>query len=305
MALDADAGPTRSVRPAWMEKPTPLSTATKAIVLTLIVAVMLLPFIAVFSVSISDPTQIMRHGLSLIPRGFSLDAYADIFATDTVPRALLVSAGVTVVGTLLSLTLTICMAYGLSRTSEVAGTRFVLYLALGTLLFGAGIIPNFLLVKQLGLLDTYAALMLPTAMNAFNLIVLRNFFMSLPRELIDAAKIDGASDFRILWSIVLPLSKAVIAVIGLFYAVGFWNNFFNGMIYINDPQKWPIQLVLNQYVIQGTAMAQVQDPSASSQSTPEVMRMAILVVATLPILVIYPFLQRFFTKGVLTGAIKS
>jgi len=305
MALDLDDAPARNVRPAWMEKPSTLTSATKAIILALIIVVMLLPFVAVFSVSISDPTQIMRYGLSLIPRGFSLDAYADIFATATVPRALLVSGGVTLVGTLLSLTLTICMAYGLSRTKEVAGTRFALYLALGTLLFGAGIIPNFLLVKQLGLLDTYAALVLPTAMNAFNLIVLRNFFMSLPRELIDAAKIDGASDFRILWSIVLPLSKAVIAVIGLFYAVGFWNNFFNGMIYINDPQKWPIQLVLNQYVIQGTAMAQVQDPSASSQSTPEVMRMAILVVATLPILVIYPFLQRFFTKGVLTGAVKS
>lgn len=291
-------------RPAWMEKPGPLMTLSKSAILVLIIAVMLLPFVAVFSVSISDPGQVMRYGLSLLPRGFSPKAYADIFATDTVPRALLVSGGVTILGTILSVSITICMAYGLTRTADVPGTRFVLYLALGTLLFGAGIIPNFLIVKQLGLLDTYAALVLPTAMNAFNLIVLRNFFMSLPRDLIYAARIDGASDIRILWSIVLPLSKAVIAVIALFYAVGFWNNFFNGLIYINDPQKWPIQLVLNQYVIQGTAMAQVQDPSASSQSTPEVMRMAILVVATLPILIVYPFLQRFFTKGVLTGAIK-
>src|SRR5699024_3920679 len=140
--------------------------------------------------------------------------------------------------------------------------------------------------------------------SAFNMIVMRNFFMELPQELLESARIDGASEFRMFASIVLPLSKAVLAVIALFYAVGYWNSFFNALLYINDTTKWPIQLVLNQYVVQSNAMTDLQAPDRPAPPA-QTVQMAIVVVATLPILVVYPFAQRFFTKGVLTGAIKG
>jgi ABC-type glycerol-3-phosphate transport system permease component len=182
--------------------------------------------------------------------------------------------------------------------------RVILYLALFTMLFGAGMIPNFLLIKSLGLLDSYAAMILPGLISAFNLVVLRNFYLQLPRELIEAARIDGCNDRQIFTSIVLPLSKAVSAVIALFYAVGYWNTFFTALLYINDATKWPIQLVLNLYVVQGSPMPQIEDPNHTPPQ-PESVQMAVVVLAVLPILLVYPFLQKYFTKGVLTGAIKG
>lgn len=287
-----------------MEKPSKPVQALKFITLSGITVVMLYPFIYVISVSLSRSDIVRRGGLILWPRGMTIAAYRNIFATGIVTRSLLISAGVTIVGTVVSIGMTVTLAWGLTRTKDVPGARFVLYIALFTLLFGAGIIPNFLLVKALGLLNSYSSLVLPTAISAFNLVVIRNFFMSLPRELFDAARIDGANEWRILWSIGLPLSKAIIAVIALFYGVGYWNNFFNALLYLNDPHKYPAQLVLNLYVLQGTPLAQVQNPNAT-QVAPEVIKMAILVVATAPILIVYPFLQKYFTKGVLTGAVKQ
>ena len=294
----------QSARPAWMEEPSKPVQGLKILTLAAITVVMLYPFVYVISVSLSRSDLVRQGGLILWPRSPTLNAYREIFATGVVTRALMVSVGVTLVGTAVSVALTVMLAYGLTRTKDVPGAKFVLYLSLFTLLFGAGIIPNYLLVKELGLLDTYAALILPGAISAFNLVVLRNFFMSLPRELLDAARVDGASELRVLWSIVLPLSKAVIAVIALFYGVGYWNDFFSALLYLNDSQKWPVQLVLNQYVVQGTPLAGLQDPNAV-RIAPEVIKMAVLVVATAPILVVYPFLQKYFTKGVLTGAVKQ
>lgn len=303
MATVRSAG-ARSNAPVWMEKPSLGMQALKVAVLAGITVVMLYPFVYVISVSLSNSTIVRRGGLILWPRGITLDAYRTIFSTDVVPRSLLVSIGITLAGTAVSVVMTVTLAYGLTRTREVPGSRFVLYVALFTMLFGAGIIPNYLLIKSLGMLDTYASLIIPGAISAFNLVVIRNFFMNLPRELLDSARVDGASEWRVLWSIVIPLSKAVIAVIALFYGVGYWNSFFNALLYISDPQKWPVQLVLNQYVVQGTPLAQVTNPNAV-QLAPEVIKMAVLVVATVPILAVYPFLQKYFTKGVLTGAIKQ
>ena len=167
-------------------------------------------------------------------------------------------------------------------------------------------IPSFLLVKELNLLNTYPALVLPGLIGAFNLIILRQFFMNLPQELLDSARIDGASDARIFFSIVLPLSKAVLAVISLFYAVGIWNSFFNAILYLNEPSKWPVQVVLQQIVLEGTALnqASILDPNRPPPP-PATVEMAVVVIATLPILLVYPFLQKYFTRGVLTGAIKG
>lgn len=290
-------------RPPWMERPTRLGQTAKAVAVVVVVLAVAYPLVGVIGTSFASQSDIIRSsGLVLWPDHPTLDAYRTIFTGGVVSRALIVSLGITVFGTLASLLVTVGMAYGLSRR-EVTGSRFILMTALFTMLFNAGIIPNFLLVKGLGLYDTYAALVMPTLVSAFNLVVLRSFFMNLPEELYDAAKVDGAGDFRILVRVVLPLSKAVLAVISLFYAVTYWNAFFNSLLYLNDSDKWPLPMVLRTYVLQGQSL---DSASAGEVLAPQqAVQMAVLVVAVVPILCVYPFLQRYFTKGVLTGAIKG
>lgn len=288
----------------WMERPSLLGRVAKTVLLVLIAIVMVFPFMYVIAVSFSSYKDVLGGGLILFPANPTLEAYREVLANGIVTRALPVSTGITLFGTLTSLVLTVTMAYGLSRTN-VPGSRFLLFVVLFTMLFWPGLIPSYLLVKQLGLLDTYASLVLPGAISAFNLIIIRNFFMGLPEELIESARLDGASDWHILRFIMLPLSKAVLAVIGLFYGVGYWNEFFNAILYLNDPSKWPMQLVLRQYVLQGSALAgAVADPSIAPPPT-QTIQMAVVVLATVPILLVYPFLQKYFTRGVLTGAIKG
>jgi putative aldouronate transport system permease protein len=293
-------------RPPWMEKPSPAAQVGKVVLLVFLAFAMLFPFVYVIAVSFSSYRDVVGGGLILFPTHPSLEAYKVIFTGGIVTRALLVSVGITAVGTLTSMFMTVTMAYGLSRPG-VPGSRFVLALALFTLIFSAGLIPNYLLVKQLGLINTFAALILPGAVSAFNLVVIRQFFMSIPSELLESARIDGASDLRILLQIMLPLSKPVLAVIALFYGVGYWNEFFNAILYLNDADKWPIQLVLRQYVLQGSALlASGVTPDPSQPPPPaQTIQMAVVVIATVPILMVYPFLQRFFTRGVLAGAIKG
>lgn len=293
----------RTQRPIWMEKPSPLTQAAKGVVIAFIVLVMLFPFVHVVATSFAAPNAANAGGL--LPTSFSLDAYRTILTgNDVIVRALLVSIGVTVIGTAASVFFTIITAYGLSRTRDVPGARVALFLVIGTMLFTPGIIPVYLLVKSVGLIDSYPALILPTMIAAFNLVVLRNFFMDIPTELIESARIDGASDPRILFRLVVPLSKAVIAVISLFYAVGYWNSFFTAMLYLNDSTKWPIAQVLNSYVIQGSSIARLTDPTMTPPP-PQTIQMAVVVLATVPILLLYPFAQRHFTKFTLTGAIKG
>ncbi|WP_327277935.1 carbohydrate ABC transporter permease [Streptomyces sp. NBC_01224] len=286
-----------------MERPTRIGQTAKAIAIVVVVLAVAYPLVGVIGTSFASQTDIIKSsGLVLWPDHPTLDAYRTIFTGGVVTRALIVSVGITVFGTLASLLVTVGMAYGLSRR-DVTGSRFILMTALFTMLFNAGIIPNFLLVKGLGLYDTYAALVMPTLVSAFNLVVLRSFFMNLPEELYDAAKVDGAGDFRILVRIVLPLSKAVLAVISLFYAVTYWNAFFNSLLYLNDSDKWPLPMVLRTYVLQGQSL---NAASAGEVLAPQqAVQMAVLVIAVVPILCVYPFLQRYFTKGVLTGAVKG
>ena len=293
-----------TVRPPWLARPSWPTRIAKSAIIAFIVVVMLYPFIYVIATSFSASTGTSGDGL--LPTKYSLAAYRAIFAGDVVARSLVVSVLVTLVGTAMSMAVTIGMAWGLTRTRTVPGTRFVLYAVLGTMLFTSGIIPNYLLIKSLGLLDSYWSLILPGLASAFNLVVLRNFFMEIPAEVLDSARIDGASEWQLLRRIVLPLSKAVLAVIALFYAVGYWNDFFNALLYLNDSSKWPIQLVLNQYVIQGQSLDALGPPVAGHvRVAAQSIQMAVVVVATAPILVVYPFLQRYFTKGVLTGAVKG
>jgi ABC-type glycerol-3-phosphate transport system permease component len=292
----------RAERAPWMEQPTLSGRIARAAALVLIVLVVALPFVSVLATSIAGDEDILRSGgLVLVPLHPTLKAYRNILQNGVVSHAVLVSVCITVVGTLVSLALTTAMAYGLSRSFR--GSRVFLLAALFTLLFVPGIVPSYLVVKQLGLLNNYASLIAPVAINAFNLVVLRQFFMDIPRELIDSARIDGAGDLRILMQIVLPLSKPAMAVVSLFYAVGYWNAFFNALLYLNEPSSWPLQLIVRLYVLQGVGSGQLA--SESEPLVAQSVQMAVVVLATLPILVVYPFLQRYFTKGVLTGAIKG
>jgi putative aldouronate transport system permease protein len=292
-------------RPIWMEEPGPLMKAAKAVTLVLLVIVMTFPILYVVSMSFSSAEDVARGGLVLWPENPSLEAYRLIFEGGVVTRALRISFLLTLFGTLAQLFFTVTMAFGLSRPS-VRGSRPVLFIVLGAMIFNPGMIPSFLLVKELGLINTYPALILPGLISAWNLIIVRNFFMNIPDELVDAARIDGANDPQIFLNIMLPLSKAVLAVIALFYGVGIWNSFFNAIIYLNDSTMWPIQNVLRQYVLMGTNLASAEGVKAGQAPPPaETLKMAIVVVATVPILIVYPFLQKYFAKGVLTGSIKG
>ncbi|GAA4212002.1 carbohydrate ABC transporter permease [Actinocatenispora rupis] len=278
--------------------------AFKGLVLLVFCALVVLPFVGVVSTSVAPDRQINEAGgLVLLPDSVHLDAYRSLFAGGVVTRALGISVFVTVVGTFASLTVSALLAYALSRP-HFSARRPLLLVVLFSMLFSPGMIPLYLVVKQVGLLDSVWALIVPTMVSGFNVIVLRSFFAGLPGEIIESARIDGAGELRIFGSIVLPLSRAVLSVIGLFYAVGYWNAFFNAMLYLNDSTAWPLQLVLRTYVVNDTQLGSAD--LGTEQLPPQAaIQMAILVVSIVPILLVYPFLQRHFTKGVLTGAVKG
>lgn len=292
-------------RPVWIEDPNVATKISKVIILGLVVAVMIFPFIYVFIVSISSQQDIVGNDISLIPRHPTLQSYITIFEGGVVTRALEVSVGITLIGTLVSMVMTTTLAFGLSRTGHVPGSKAVLFIVLGTLFFNAGIIPNYLLVRYLGLINTYQSLILPGMITAFNLVVVRQFFMNVPDDLTDAALIDGANPLQIFVRITLPLSKAVLAVVALFYGVGLWSNYFNALIYLNNTAMWPIQLVLREYVLQGSALTNGAQVGNQPPPPAETIQMAVVIIATVPIVLVYPFLQRYFTQGVLSGAIKG
>ena len=293
-------------RPDRLRKPTAgrrVFQLVNGVVLTGFALICLLPFLHVIGSSLANPGELATRAFVIIPREFTLDAYRYVLSTPTIFRAMGVSMFVTVVGTFLSLLVTSLMAYALGKR-YLRGRRVINFLVVFTMLFSGGMIPLFIVVNGLGLLDSIWSLILPGVFAGFNFIVMRSFFMGIPQELTEAARIDGAGDFRILRTIVLPLSKAVIAVIGLFYAVGFWNSFFNAMLYISDQSLWPVQMILRSYVIQGTSLTADQ-LGVQQAPPPQSIKMAVVVVALAPIVLVYPFLQKYFSKGVITGAIKG
>ncbi|WP_328535764.1 carbohydrate ABC transporter permease [Streptomyces sp. NBC_00344] len=293
-----------ALRPAWMEKPRPLTRAGKALAVVVLVTLVLVPFLVIISTSLASNKEVVDNGgWVLWPTDPTVRAYQQILQGGIVTRALGVSIGVTLAGTLFSLACTTFLAYALSRPG-VFGAKPVLLLVLFTFLFPPGMIPAFLLVKGMGMLDTYTALIAPVLINVFNLVVLRGFFQGIPEELYEAARLDGAGDWQTLWRIALPLSRAALAVVGLFYAVSYWNAWFHASIYL-DSGHWPLQQVLRTYVLGGAQIADTGMSEAGMVSAPQTTQMAVLVIATVPILIVYPFLQKYFTKGVLTGAIKS
>ncbi|MBD7968606.1 carbohydrate ABC transporter permease [Paenibacillus gallinarum] len=281
-----------------------LFVAVNYTLLTIIALVTVLPFIHVVAGSFTTNAEIAAKKFVLIPTVWSLEAYRFIFSTDTIFRALSVSIGVTVIGTLISMFVTSLMAYGLSRR-DLDGRNLIMFLVVFTMLFSGGMIPTFLVVKELGLIDSYAALILPSTIGAFNMIILKNFFQNIPEGLEESAKIDGCNDFGILFRIVLPLSMPAIATISLFYAVTYWNTYLSAILYLNDSQMWPIQVLLRQIVVLASGMDHSSTLDSVVPPPDQSVKMAVIVVATLPILLVYPFLQKHFAKGAMLGSIKG
>lgn len=300
-----------SPRPVWQERPKPGTAAAKGGGILVVLALILVPLYAVALTSFSTQSSInIAGGLVLWPHGLTLNAYTLIVNGGVVGRALVISLLVTAVGTAFSMAVTILAAYGLSRAGSF-GHRAILLFIMITMFFNGGVIPLFLVVSALGGFDQYWALILPSAVSVFNILVMRAFFSNIAVEMIESARIDGASDWKILWRIVLPASKAVTAVIALFYAVGYWNSWFNILLFMPaDSTKWPLQMVMYNYVTEGMSFAgsgvtNIGANLGRQQIAPLSLQMAVVVLTVVPILIVYPFVQRHFTKGVLLGAVKG
>ncbi|WP_147918678.1 carbohydrate ABC transporter permease [Ruania zhangjianzhongii] len=297
---------TITYRPDRLRKPTSgrrVFSVVNSAVLIAFALVCLLPFLHVIGSSLANPGELATRAFVIIPREFTLDAYRYVLSTPTIFRAMGVSMFVTVVGTFLSLLVTSLMAYALGKR-YLRGRRVINFLVVFTMLFSGGMIPLFIVVNGLGLLDSVWSLILPFTVNAFNFVIMRSFFQSIPDSLEEAARIDGCSEFGVFVRIVLPLSVASIATIGLFYAVAYWNTYMWAILFINDSTLWPIQVLLRQIVIVASGLnadASVVDVVPPAQSV----KMAVIAVATLPMLIVYPFIQRYFVKGALIGSVKG
>jgi len=269
-------------------------------------AATVVPFVWIIGTSFATQAEIAARPFFLIPRTFQLESYKYILSSRALPRAMLVSLFTTIVGTLVSMALTLTFAYPLSK-KNLAGRNPMLLMITFTMVFSGGMIPGYLNVRNLGLLNTYWSMILPGAIGTWNLIVVKNFFQALPVELEESARIDGASDMTIFLKIVIPISAAVIATFSLFYAVGYWGAFRSALLYIpSKPERWPIQLILRNIVMLSAGRLDDTNFDPGLVLPPaESVKNAVIVFATVPILVFYPFLQRHFTKGVMIGAIKG
>lgn len=272
------------------------------IFLALLGAGSVIPFMFVISVSITPLSEVMRHGgFMLFPTDITFTAYTEVFTKSTIPRALSNTLFVTSAGTFLSLIFSAVMGFGLAKKG-VPGRKIYLFFVVFTMLFSGGIIPTYLVVKSLGLLNTLWAIILPIMITPFNLLIVKTFFEHLPDELEDAATIDGCSDLGVLARIVIPLSVPVLVTIGLFYAVNYWNVYFPGILYITDTQLYPLQVALQQMLVSPDMSDMFMDDIPVPSQT---LKMAAVVVSSLPIIIVYPFLQKYFVKGATLGAIKG
>lgn len=272
------------------------------VLLTGIGVLALLPFAYVLAGSFATELEITTRPFFLWPSEITTASYESILSSRVIVRAFVTTVLVTLVGTGVQLVLTALMAYPLSKV-DLPGRRTILSLVVFTMVFSAGLIPTFLVVKQVGLLDNYFALILPMAINPFSLIIIKNFFQELPAELEESAKIDGANELRILKDVVLPLSKPVLATFALFYAVGIWNDYMSPLLYLGDQSMWTLQMILRQV----TASATLTPEQMGTEVPPPAqgIKFAVVIVATIPVLLAYPFLQKHFAKGIMIGSVKG
>ncbi|WP_282940731.1 carbohydrate ABC transporter permease [Paenibacillus sp. RC67] len=273
--------------------------------LLLMAVATLLPFANVLSKSVSEEWAVVSGKVGILPVGFQLKTMEYVVTSSQFLNSFIISVLVTVAGTALSILITAVTAYPLSKRN-LPFMNVIMVLFVFTMMFSGGIIPNYLLMKNLGLINSLWSLILPATISVFNLLVIKSYYESLPEALEDSAKIDGARTFTILFRIILPLSGPVIATIALFYAVYYWNDFFNPMLYINDPSLKPLQLYLRDIVMDADSSSAVNKSVDDLMNvSPEGVRAATVIASTVPILLVYPFLQKYFIKGVLIGSVKG
>ena len=276
--------------------------------LTLVAVTTILPFVYIIGASFATEYEIATRPMFFIPQNVSTAAYEFIFSSNKILRGFTNSIFITVCGTAINLFCTVTMAYALSKT-RLRGRNFFLNMVIISMFFSGGMIPGYIVIANiLNLSNTYWSVLLPGAISAYNMMIVKNFFQSIPQELEESASMDGCTDIGVLLKIVLPLSLPVLATFGLFYAVGHWNAYFGAMIYMKSAkEKWPLQVLLRELIILSNGSAgdmNAMDPEFI-QPPEQSVKMAVIVVSTVPIMLVYPFLQKYFVKGVMVGALKG
>lgn len=280
------------------------------IFILILLLLILYPLWFVLIASVSDSSQVIKGNVVLLPKGFSLEAYKKVLEDPKIVAGYRNTIFYTVVGTLINLVSTVAIAYPLSRRDFV-GRKVITIILTFTMFFSGGLIPTYLVYKQLQIANTIWIMLIPGMVNVYNMIVMRSFFESLPYDMHEAAFIDGCSNMKILIKIIVPLSMPIIAVMIIFYGVAHWNEYFNALVYISDPEIKPLQLILRDILITNTSRVSRMMSGASDYNEMDKMRLAesikyaVVVVSTLPVLCLYPFLQKHFSKGIMIGAIKG
>lgn len=269
------------------------------LILLLVIVMCVFPLLYVVSVSFTPMAEVQKNGgFLVIPRSFTLDAYQAIIKQNQLGRAMLITVFVTLGGTVFSMIFSVLIAYPLSK-EDLPGRKVIMTAVVFTMMFGGGTIPTYLLIKSLGMIGTYWALIIPGCISTYNMIVIKSFFENMPGDLFESAEIDGASHFRILAQIVVPLSKPVLMTVMLFYAVGYWETYFSAIMYLPDQNMQTLQVVLRRMLTPNPEMnAETVVPTMTLQ-------MAAVVFSSVPIVLVYPFIQKYFTKGIMLGAVKG
>ncbi|MNI08043.1 Inner membrane ABC transporter permease protein YcjP [compost metagenome] len=273
-------------------------------ILILVAVGTLFPFLYVIGVSLTTQSEVLRRGIVLIPEEITFAAYQTVFRSFGIEQAYQITLFRTIVGTFLNLLFTILPAYVLSKRA-IPGRSGLLMFIIFTMLFSGGLIPTYIVIKSLGLINSVWSLIFPGLISVFNLVVMKGFFEQLPAEIEESAKVDGAGELITLWRIILPLALPSIATIGLFYAVGHWNSYFDAIMYINNSDLMPLQVVLRNILLNAQFQAIDSGISQDQYVSTVAVQMAAVIISTLPILCVYPFIQKHFTKGVLMGAVKG
>ncbi|RAV08247.1 carbohydrate ABC transporter permease [Paenibacillus contaminans] len=276
-------------------------------VLSLFGLTTLFPLYYVVVMSVTPFIEVIQNGgFVMLPKSFTLDAYKQILSSPRVPRALGVTVLLAVCGTFLNLLVTMLLAYPLSK-KKIPGRNLVLFMIVFTMMFSGGLIPLYLIVSSMGMNNTLWALIIPGLVSAFNMLIMKSYFEGLPEEIEEAARVDGCGELRTLWQIVLPLSMPILATLGLFYGINHWNTYFHAIMFITDKELQPIQVVLRSMIITPNVSTELQlaGQFQMQRLPPETVKMATVVVTILPIIAIYPFLQKHFMKGFLLGSIKG
>lgn len=272
------------------------------LVMVSILVVILYPMLNIIAISFSSSAHVVQRSVTVFPRGFTLDAYREIFLSPKIPRAYMNTFIYTGLGTAINILMTILTAYPLSK-SHLVGRKGFMTMIMLTMFFSGGMIPTYIVVRTLGMINTIWSLLLPNAIWTIELLILMSFFRSLPSAIYESAVIDGASEYRILWQLYVPLSKASLASIGLFYFMGHWNSYVLPFLYLNDQSMYPIQLVLKDMLLDETSS--ISNMVTTSAFTPTSLKNAVIFITMIPVMIIYPFVQRYFVQGVMIGSVKG